>query len=229
VAELHHFEITPLANAGQIWKVPIGELTTEPGIVVHKKSGRTIGYGSLAKLATLPSPLPQATKADLKSPAEFRYIGKDLHRVDVPLKVDGKAKYGIDTQLPNMLFASVLHPPVQGEKPVAIDDSAAKVVKGVTQIASLPFGVGVLGETVEATQKAKAALKVTWSNGAPARTYSSNSIAEDYRAIARDSRQSGVTMFERGDAVAAIKGAAKVLAADYYISPITSRMSVWSR
>jgi len=204
-----------LANAAQIWKVPIGELSTEPGIVVHKKSRRTIGYGALAELAVLPSPLPQATKADLKSPAEFRYIGKDLPRVDVPVKVDGRAKYGIDTQLPNMLFASVLHPPVQGEKPVAIDDSAAKVVKGVTQIVPLPFGVGVLGKTVEATQKAKAALKVTWSKGAPARTYSSNSIAEDYSAIARDARQSGVAMFERGDAVAAIKGAAKVLAAEY--------------
>jgi len=205
-----------LANAAQIWKVPIGELSTEPGIVVHKKSGRTIGYGSLAKLAVLPSPLPQATKVDLKSPVEFRYIGKDLPRVDVPVKVDGKAKYGIDTQLPNMLFASVLHPPVQGEKPVTIDDSAAKIVKGVTQIVPLPFGVGVLGKTLEATQKAKAALKVTWSNGVPARTYSSNSIAEDYRAIAHDSGQSGVAMFERGDAVAAIKGAAKVLAADYF-------------
>jgi isoquinoline 1-oxidoreductase beta subunit len=51
---------------------------------------------------------------------------------------------------------------------------------------------------------------------APARTYSSNSIAEDYRAIARDVSQSGVAMFERGDAAAAIKGAAKVLAADYF-------------
>ena len=88
-----------IANAAQTWKVPVEELDTEPGMVVHKKSGRKIGYGDLAKNATVPDPLPAVSKADLKPLSQCRYIGKDLPRVDVPLKVNGKAKYGIDTQL----------------------------------------------------------------------------------------------------------------------------------
>ena len=158
-----------LANAAQTWKVPVEELSTEPGLVVHKKSGRKIGYGQLAKTATVPDPLPAVTKADLKPLNQCRFIGKDLARVDIPLKVNGKARYGIDTQLPGMLYASVLHRPVQGEKPDKVDDAAAKAVKGVIAVHPLPNGVAVIGDTVEATMKGKAALKVTWTTASPAR------------------------------------------------------------
>ena len=158
-----------LANAAETMKVPVGELSTEPGTVVHAKSGRKLSYGEIAKTAKVPDPLPQATAADLKKSSQFRLIGKDVDRVDTPLKVNGAAKYGIDTMLPNMLYASVLHAPVQGEKPDKIDDSAAKAVKGVTGVMALPHGVAVIGHTLEATMKGKAALKVTWTTTSKAR------------------------------------------------------------
>ncbi len=123
-----------LINAAQAWKVPVEELSTEPGQVVHKKSGRKISYGALAKDAKVPDPLPAVSKADLKPLNQCRFIGKDLARVDIPLKVNGAAKYGIDTQLPGTLYASVLHRPVQGEKADKVDDSAAKKVKGVIAV-----------------------------------------------------------------------------------------------
>ena len=135
-----------LANAAETWKVPVGELTTEPGMVVHGKSGRRIGYGDLAKTAKVPDPLPEVTTADLKPKSQFRLIGKDVPRVDGPSKVNGTAQYGIDVQLPDMLYAAVLYPPVQYEKPEQIDDTAAKAVKGVVQVVPLPVGVGVIGE-----------------------------------------------------------------------------------
>jgi isoquinoline 1-oxidoreductase subunit beta len=87
-----------LVNAAENWKVPVEELSTEPGIVVHAKSSRRISYGEIAKFATVPNPMPEATKADLKPLAQCRYIGKDLPRVDIPLKVNGTAIYGIDTR-----------------------------------------------------------------------------------------------------------------------------------
>jgi isoquinoline 1-oxidoreductase beta subunit len=206
-----------LANAAESWKVPVDELSTEPGVVVHAKSGRRISYGEIAKSATVPNPVPEATKADLKPLARCRYIGKDIPRVDVPLKVNGTAIYGIDTQLPNMLYASVLHAPVQGEKPETIDDAAAKAIKGVTQITPLPHGVAVIGETVEATMKAKAALKVAWSSASPARSYTTSAnIAEEYRKLAADWSQKSVDMVKEGDAAGAIAGAAKVISADYF-------------
>ena len=64
-----------LVNAAQAWKVPVEELSTEPGQVVHKKSGRKISYGALAKDAKVPDPLPAVSKADLKPLNQCR-----LHR-----------------------------------------------------------------------------------------------------------------------------------------------------
>ena len=204
-----------LINAAQKWKVPVEELSTEPGQVVHKKSGRKIGYGALAKTAKVPDPLPAVSKADLKPLNQCRFIGKDLARVDIPLKVNGKAKYGIDTQLPNMLYASVLHRPVQGEKPDKIDDAAAKAVKGVIAVQPLPNGVAVIGHTLEATKKGKAALKVTWTNTSPARKWSNDSLAEDYTKIANDKSHPAVDMLKNSDAEGAIGKAAKVLSGDF--------------
>jgi isoquinoline 1-oxidoreductase beta subunit len=204
-----------LAMAAEAWKVPVAELTTEPGIVVHAKSGRKIGYGDLAKTAKVPDPLPDVTPADLKPASQFRLISKDVPRLDTAAKVNGTAKFGIDTQLPDMLFAAILYPSVQYQKPERIDDSAAKAVKGVVTVVALPAGVGVIAETIEAAHKAKAALKVTWS-AAPAQRYTNEQILEDYSAIAADWSRPGVEMLNKGDAGAAIKGAAKVIAADFF-------------
>ncbi len=205
-----------IANAAAAWKVPADELTTEPGMVVHAKSNRKISYGDIAKNATVPDPLPEVTKADLKPSSQFRLIGRDAGRVDVPSKVNGTAQYGIDVHLPSMLYATVLFPQVQYEKAEQIDDAAAKAVKGVVKIVPLPSGVGVIAETIEAAMKAKDLLKVTWSKSTPAQAYDDNRVLQDYRAIAADWSQPGVEMVKTGDADEAVKGAATVLAADYF-------------
>ena len=196
--------------------------------VVHKKSGRKLSYGQIAKSAKMPDPMPKATKADLKPLNQCRFIGKDLARVDIPLKVNGTAKYGIDTQLPGMLYASVLHRPVQGEKPDKIDDAAAKAVKGVVAVQPLPNGVAVIGHTLEATTKGKAALKVTWTNASPARKWSNESLAAEYTKIAGDKAQQGVDMLKNGDAAGRHRqGEARCCPA--ISSPITSPIAAWSR
>lgn len=204
-----------IVTAAQMWGVTADELNTVPGMVVHKKSGRKVGYGDLAKRAKVPDALPAVSKADLKPLSQCRYIGKDLARVDVPAKVNGSAQYGIDTQLPNMLYASVLHAPVQGEKPEKVDDAAAKVVKGVVAVTSLPHGVAVIGNTLESTIKGKAALKVTWSETSPARKHSSESLAADYTKVAGDWAHPSVDMLKQGDPADAIAKAAKVLSGNF--------------
>jgi isoquinoline 1-oxidoreductase beta subunit len=204
-----------LASVAEEWKVPAGELTTEPGRVVHSKSNRKIAYGDVAKFAKVPNPLPEATPADLKPMAQCRYIGKHVPRIDVPAKTRGAAKYGIDTQLPGMLYGAVLRAPVQGEKPERIDDAAAKAVKGVVQIVPLPYGVGVIATTVEASKKGKEALKVTWSNQAKARSYTSDAVLKEYLAAAQDLSKASVTVHKHGDPEAAFRNAAKVVKADY--------------
>jgi isoquinoline 1-oxidoreductase beta subunit len=204
-----------LINAAALWGVPLAELTTTPGMVVHVGSGRSIGYGALAGTARIPDPLPVLTAADLKHPADFRYIGKTIPRIDIPSKVNGTAIFGIDTRQPNMLYGAIMRPLVQGETPVAIDDAAARKIDGIVKIVPLPLGVGVIGETVEATQRAKLALRIKWSETAKARGYSSDRVMDDYRAAARDPAQPAVEMAKKGDAPGAIAKATRMIVSDY--------------
>ncbi|HEY4403858.1 MAG TPA: molybdopterin cofactor-binding domain-containing protein [Xanthobacteraceae bacterium] len=196
------------------WSVPVGELTTEPSIVVHAASGRRIGYGDIAAFAKAPAELPGIEDKDLKSPARFRYIGKDLPRVDLPGKVAGTAKYGIDVQVPGMLYAAVLHVPYFGGAPAEVDDAAARRVPGITDVVRLPDGVGVVGTSVEATRAAKNLLAVTWSP-APGATYDSERALDAFAEVARDKSRVGLPYRPVGDAKAAMAGAARTFRGEY--------------
>ncbi len=205
-----------MAAAAGLLNVPTVELTTEPHKVVHPSSGRALDYGEIAARAVLLDPLPQATEADLKPRDKWRYIGsRSIQRIDVPSKVNGTAVYGMDVQLPNMLYGAVLRAPVQDERPEAIDDAEARSVPGVTHIVSLPYGVGIIGETVEATKRAKDLLNVTWSTTSRVRKYTSERLLNEYRAVGRDLGRKGVDAHTDGDADAAIAGAATVIEVDY--------------
>jgi len=196
------------------WNVPVGELTTEPSVVVHKASNRRIGYGEIAAFAKSPAALPKITDQDLKRPEQFRYIGKDIARTELPLKVTGAAKYGMDAEVPGMVYATVLHTPYFGGAPETIDDAAARQVPGITDVVRLPDGVGIVGNTVEATLAARNLIKIGWSD-APAATYDSEKALEEFAAVARDKSRAGMPFRPEGDAKAAMSGAAKVISGEY--------------
>jgi isoquinoline 1-oxidoreductase beta subunit len=139
------------------------------------------------------------TPADLKKPGQFRLIGKNIPRVELPDKVTGAAKFGIDTDVPDMVIGGVLRAPVPGSKPERVDDAAAKAVPGVLAVVPLPYGVGVVGTGYEAVQRGKAALKVTWSTGAPAETYDSEAVRTDYLGIAASPSKKGLVILEEGN------------------------------
>jgi isoquinoline 1-oxidoreductase beta subunit len=204
-----------LQAAAQKWGVPIAELATEPSVVVHCASGRRLSYGEIAAFATAPADLPKIEDSDLKAPGAFRFIGKDVPRLDVPAKTTGAAEYAIDVQVPGMVYAAVLHSPYEGGHPETIDERLARAVAGVTEVVRLPGGVAVVGNSVEATQAAKNKLKVTWS-AAPTATYDSERALIDYAASVRDTSRAGVTYFSAGDARAVMKGAPSVFRSEVY-------------
>jgi isoquinoline 1-oxidoreductase subunit beta len=103
-----------LDNVSRRWKVPIEELTTEPSTVVHASSGRKLGYGEIAAFAVIPATAPEIKPGQLKKTSEFRLIGKDVMRVELPSKVDGTAAYSIDVQIPGMIYGTVLEKPRRG-------------------------------------------------------------------------------------------------------------------
>lgn len=206
-----------LDNVARQWNVPLDDLTTESGVVVHAKSGRRISYGDVVKFATVPDEPPKIAEADLKKPSQFRLIGrKDIQRVDVPSKVDGSAKYGIDVRLPGMVYAAVLESPIEGAKPDKVNVDEVMKIKGVTRVIPLPFGVAVIGETVMATKNGRNALRVTWDNsGAAAAGFDSEKAMAEYARHGRDPNAQAMEWFRKGDAAKALAGAAKVLEAEY--------------
>jgi isoquinoline 1-oxidoreductase beta subunit len=196
------------------WSVPRSELSTEPSVVLHQASNRRISYGEIAAFAAVPTELPKIEDKDLKSPADFRYIGKDLPRLELPIKVTGAATYGIDVQVPGMAYAAVLQSPYEGGTPATVDDADARTVPGVTDVVRLPAGVGVVGNSVEATQAGKKKLKVTWTP-APAAGHDSERALEEFSAIASDKTRAGVRFSSIGDAQAAMRGAARIFRGEY--------------
>lgn len=203
-----------MSAAARRWGVPLMEVGTEPHKVVHAASGRSLGYGDIAAFAEPPAGMPEYKREHLKPASQFRLVGKDLPRVDGAGKVTGKATYGIDVTLPGMAYAAILRAPVQGEKPEKIDDAAAKQVPGVKAVVPLPYGVGVIADSTPAAMRAKAALKVTWTNAARARSYDTDKLVEEYTQRAR-SADGGVEYEKIGDPKAALAGAVKTLSAEY--------------
>ncbi len=206
-----------LDNVARQWGVPVGELTTEPSMVVHAKSGRRISYGEVVKFATVPAEAPQISDADLKKPSDFRLIGrKDIQRVDVPLKVNGEAKYGIDVRLPGMVYASVLESPAEGAKPEKVNVDEVMKISGVKRVLPLPFGVAVIADTMQASRKGRNAVKVEWDySGAAAKGLDSDQAAKEYARDGRDPNAKAMEAFKKGDARKALAEAAKTITAEY--------------
>jgi len=206
-----------LDNVAGKWGVPVGELSTHNGTVVHAKTRRRISYGDVAKFATVPAELPKIGEADLKKPSEFRLIGrKDIPRVDVRSKVDGSAKYGIDAQVEGMIYASVLESPMDGAKATNVNIPEVSKIPGVTNVVPLPFGVAVFGKTVEATRAGRNALRVTWDNSdAVSRGFNSEKAFAEYARRGKDPNSKAMAWYKKGDAGAALGGAAKVIEGEY--------------
>ena len=204
-----------IMNVSRRLDVPAFELSTEPHHVVHSATGRKWNYGEIASYAQVPAGVPQFTPAQLKPMSQFRLVGKDTGRVEVPDKVSGKAKYGIDVRMPGMLYGAILRAPVNGEAPLNVDDAQARKVAGVRQVVKLPYGVGVIADTFPAALKAKAALKVTWSERSKARAYSSDKAIADFTQRVRNVSDKGVPYETHGDVRAALGKAAKRVTAEY--------------
>ncbi|TMH44135.1 MAG: xanthine dehydrogenase family protein molybdopterin-binding subunit [Betaproteobacteria bacterium] len=204
-----------MENSARKWDVPLAELATEPSAVVHAKSGRRMSYGEIAAFAQIPATAPAIKPEELKKPEQYRLIGKDVMRVELPSKVNGTAQYSIDVQLPGMLYGSVLRGPVEGTSPEAIDDAAARAVPGVMRVVRMPFGVGVIAETPWAAFDAKNALKVTWDRRARAFGHDSDRAIPVYSAAARDLGRAGKPWDTAGDALGAMQKAAKVYESEF--------------
>ena len=170
----------------------------------------------VAKLDDISLDAPVLAEKDLKPPAQWRLIGKDIARMDAPAKVSGRARYGMDVQIPGMLYASILHSPVATlPHPLYGDGAEAMTIEGVTHVVALPHGVAVVGTDYWATVLGKRALKVEWRKGSPASLYDSEAKKREWAAVAADRKKPGHTFNNAGNFAEAFKAASQTLSADY--------------
>ncbi|WKJ90371.1 xanthine dehydrogenase family protein molybdopterin-binding subunit [Methylomonas montana] len=206
------------------WRVAVEEVRAEQHHVVHPASGRTLSYGELAKAAAK-LPVPARDSLRLKKTADFRYIGKGRQGVyDGEAIVSGRAQYGIDTRLKDMLYAVVARPPVFGGKLASYDAGEALKVPGVLKVVELPSspppaafnplgGVAVIARNTWAAIQGRRALKIEWDNG-PHAGYDSSAYKLELEKAAR---APGKVVRNQGDVDTALQTAAKRVEAEYYL------------
>ncbi|MEE8462965.1 MAG: molybdopterin cofactor-binding domain-containing protein, partial [Acidobacteriota bacterium] len=148
--------------AAKKWSVAASQCEAIQGRVHHKSSGRSFSYGELVEEA---SSLPVPENPRLKDKSEFKLMGTPVARRDLPAKVSGEAKYGIDTFVPGMLYGVVARPPAYGAKVTSYDEQAAKKVNGVRHVVEFDRGIGICADTLDAAWKGREALNANWGPG----------------------------------------------------------------
>ena len=212
-----------LRAAAREWSVPESECESDLHVIVHRASQRQAGYGELAaKAAALPVPKKEELKFKPKS--AWRYIGKGASSYDLTDICTGKAGFGMDAQVPGMVYASVEHPPVLGGKVKSYDDKAPLTVAGVTKTVAIePFkpphhfqplgGVAVIADSTWAAFEGRKKLNVAWDNG-PNAMYNSELYKKELQETAR---KPGKVARNIGDVDAAFGKGGKILEAEYYV------------
>jgi isoquinoline 1-oxidoreductase beta subunit len=204
------------------WGVPAVECSTDLHVVVHKASGRKLGYGELAAAAAKLE-VPKKKELKLKPRSEWRYIGKGAASYDLKDMCTGKAAYGQDTRMEGMLYASVARPPVLGSSVKSLDDKAALSVAGVKQTETIDAfkppvgfqalgGVAVLADNTWAAMQGRKKLKIEWEKS-PHSVWNSDAYKKELQETAR---KPGKVVRELGNVDEAFAKGGKIVEAEYY-------------
>lgn len=203
-------------TAAKRWGVPIANCYAQDGRILQRNSDKSFSYGELADEA---AKLPVPTNPKLKDPKDFKIIGKNKPRLDVPSRVTGKAVFGLDVELPGMVYAAMFHAPAIHSKVLAIDDSAALKVPGVIKVMkaerSMPHrtseAVAVIATNWWAALKGKKALNVTWDSAGLDKMTTADYYARSYEAA----KAEGINSEEKGDIDQALAHSGKTIEAIY--------------
>jgi len=208
-----------IAAAAKRLGVPEIELNTANSQVIHAKSGRSLRYGELAADA---AEMTLSTEPKLKEAGDYRFIGKPIPRLDIPAKVDGSARYGMDVQLPDLRVATIMAAPVRGGKLDSVDAAPALGVKGVEKVVKLDNAVAVIATGYWQALTGLRALSPNFSDGGHGALSSASIAAAQAAKIKTDKpdNKSG-----HGDVPAALAATGvKLVEADYAVPYIHHAM-----
>lgn len=192
------------------WKVPAGEIGVAKGVISHKASGRSAGFGQFAAAA---AKLPAPKEVTLKKPSAYTLVGKDQsgRRVDSADKSTGRAKFTIDMTAPGMLTVVVARSPRFGGTVKSFDASEAMKVKGVVAVRQVSSGVAVYGRGMWPAIKGRKALKIEWDDSAAESRGSEEMIA----AYLDQTKRPGTVHRQSGDVDKALAAGGEVIEAEF--------------
>jgi len=194
--------------AAQQWGVDKSACRAQSGSVINNSTGAKLSYGKLAAAA---AKVPVPSNVTLKDPSQFKLIGKSMKRLDVPDKVTGRTKFGIDMRRPGMMYAAIARCPVFGGKAASFDDTKAKAFPGVKQVVKTSRGVAVVADNTWSAIQASRLLNVTWDEG-PNANQSSANISKTF---ADRAQKPGVEVSKTGDVETGLAAATKKVEAIY--------------
>ena len=205
-----------MAAAAQTWGVPRPELTVKDGMITHHPTGRTLRYGQVAQKAAA---IKLSAEPAVKTPDQYTLMKKPTKLLDVPLKVDGSAVYGIDVRLPGMLYAAAKASPVFLGKVKKYDADAVKNRPGVHSVVEfggpeIEAGVAVVADSYWRAKTALDLLPIEWDEGAHGND-SSEGFFKMSRAALDEPGAKVVTKI--GDPEAALKNASQIVEAVYEV------------
>src|SRR6201987_3648578 len=198
-----------IAAAAARWHVAAAECVAAQSVVTHRPSGRTLRYGQLAADA---AKVKLAAEPAIKTPAQFTFIPRPIPRVDLVHKTDGSAKFGIDAQVPDLVFASINACPVRGGKLKSVDESVLSGVPGKVRVIKREDAVAVVAtDSFWRAKRALSRLQPEWDVGAAGHV-DSNQLSKEFRtALAAPM----VSARNAGDVDKAMAGAANTFEAIY--------------
>jgi len=204
-----------LQAAADAWHVPAEELRAGDSFIFHDSSGRASAFAEFARAAADVTP---PAKPKLKDPHQFRIMGTSPPRLDVPAKVDGSARFGIDADLPGMKYAAVRAAPVFGSAVQSYDEAAVRDLPGLRKIIDLGDAVAVIADGYWQAKQVLDRLEVVFSPS-DHDAVEQGDIFRHFVDVLDTANAEGRNEedFERGDAVAAILGADRVLEAEYRV------------
>jgi isoquinoline 1-oxidoreductase beta subunit len=198
-----------IAAAAARWQVPASECVAAQSVVTHRPSGRTLRYGELAADA---AKVKLAKEPSIKTPAQFTFLPRRMPRVDLVHKTNGAAKFGIDAQVPGMVFAAINACPVRGGKLKSVDESVLSGAPGIVRVVKLDDAVAVVATgSFWRAKRALSRLQPDWDGGAAGRVDSAQ-LSKEFRA-ALSARM--VIARNDGDVDKAMPGAARTFEAIY--------------
>src|ERR1700733_4562271 len=198
-----------IVAAAARWHVSPSECAAAQSVVTHGPSGRTLRYGELAAEA---AKVKLAKEPAIKTPAQFTFLPRRIPRLDLVHKTDGSAKFGIDAQVPDMVFASISACPVRGGKLKSVDESVLSGAPGIVGVVKLEDAVAVVAtDSFWRAKRALSRLQPEWDVGA-AGNVDSEQLSKEFRAALTNRM---VVARNDGDVDKAMSGARKTFEAIY--------------